>query len=183
MNNDVVTLNNNLNQQGAILSVSGPISQNIIVEIGGTLKEKMKRSAANTKIMHKVFSVIIEQAQNINHYSAEKMVATERTDMDNPGVGILVVGYQEGHYYVSSGNMIDNKNADMIRKKLSRLQHMTKDELKSYYHEQRKTGDISKNNSAGLGFIEIARKVYKPVEFCLKKLNDNKSFFTLKAVI
>lgn len=171
-----------LNQRGIFFCFSGPISQDLLVEIGDTLKNKMKLEETNTSTVTKVFAMFVEQVQNIIHYSAEKI------PLDQPQAelssGIVVVGYDNPHYYVLCGNMVDDETVEKLRQKLTVLQNMTKDELKRYYKEQRKKktpDDDSKG--AGLGFIELARKAVKPIEFDFQKVNADYCFFSLKTII
>jgi hypothetical protein len=39
------------------------------------------------------------------------------------------------------------------------------------------------SRGAGLGFIDMAKKASKPIEFDFRKLNENFSFFSMKTVI
>ncbi|MDM8568683.1 SiaB family protein kinase, partial [Thiotrichales bacterium HSG1] len=84
---------------------------------------------------------------------------------------------------VSCGNMVHNEAVDSIRKQLTRLQVMNKDELKRYYRERRREDIPKDSKGAGLGFIELARKSVKPIEFEVQKIDDNYSFFSLKTTI
>ena len=126
-----------LNRRGIFFCFSGPLSQELLVEIGDTLRNKMKQEEASSSTILKVFSVFVEQAQNIIHYSAERIPPDSP---DNPplGSGIIVVGSEDQHYYVLCGNLIDHEAVATLRDQLTRLQQMNKDELKRYYKEQRK---------------------------------------------
>jgi len=169
-------------QQGSFFCFDGPMSQELMVGIGDALRSKMQLEKVDNSTITKVFAMYIEQTQNIIHYSAEKIPANKRqTEFSN---GIVKVGYNNKQHYVICGNLINNESADFICKQLTKLQKMNKDELKSYYKEQRRK---NKNNyaskGAGLGFIELARKSVNPIEFEVKKVDDNFSFFSLKTVV
>jgi len=173
---------NELDKQGIFLGFSGPISQELLVEIGDTLKNKMKmEEATSSSTRTKVFAMLIEQAQNIIHYSAEK-VQPEHSPATLSS-GIIVVGYNHNHYYVLCGNRVDNNSVEQLRDKLTILQNMNKDELKCYYREQRKQNAPTNSKGAGLGFIELARKSVKPIEFHFQSIDKQFSFFSLKTYI
>jgi len=171
---------NELDHRGIFFSFSGPLSQALLVEIGDALKNKMKSEEADSSTILKVFSVFVEQAQNIIHYSVERVSTLQDENLSS---GILVIGLQEGHYYVLCGNLINHEDVDKLRKLLIMLQKMTKEELKIYYKEQRKKPAPEDSKGAGLGFIELARKAIKPIEFYFQPVDATKTFFSLKTEI
>ncbi len=173
-----------LNTKGIFFCFSGPISQDILVEIGSTLKHKMKMEEASNSTVIRVFSLVVEKAQNIIHYSAEKIPDKEdSTNEDELSLGIIAVGYDNDGYYVLCGNMIKNANVERLRKRLLKIQKMNKDELKKYYREKRKKNVDEYSKGAGLGLIEMAKKASRPIEFNFRKINDTYSFFSSKTVI
>jgi len=177
-----------LNERGIFFCFSGPLSQDLLVEIGSTLKHKMKLEEANSSTIFKLFSMFVEQTQNIIHYSAEKCQSSqteqsEEAELLSLSSGIIVVGYESDHYYVLCGNMVENEIVDQLREKLILLQNMSKEELKRYYKDQRRQEKNENSQGAGLGFIELARKAVKPIEFDFQNINENNSFFTLKTEI
>jgi hypothetical protein len=170
-----------INQQGIFFCFGGPMSQELMVGIGETLRNKMKLDEANSSTIVKVFSMFVEQSQNIIHYSAEKTPPDE--DKSELSSGIIGVGYDAGHYYVLCGNMVKKKAIAPLCEQLTKLQSMSKDELKRYYKEERRKKSRPDSKGAGLGFIELARKSIKPIEFDVKQIDDQFSFFSLKTVI
>jgi len=60
---------------------------------------------------------------------------------------------------------------------------MDRSELKQYYKEKRRNETPESSKGAGLGFIELARKSVKPIEFDVQKIDDEFSFFSLKTTI
>ncbi len=187
MLNNLYHFKKELNERGIFFCFSGPLSQDLLVEIGGTLKHKMKLEEASSSTIFKLFSMFVEQTQNIIHYSAEKCQPSreqsEEAELLSLSSGIIVVGYESDHYYVLCGNMVENEIVDTLREKLILLQNMSKEELKRYYKEQRRQGKNGNSQGAGLGFIELARKAVKPIEFDFQNINENNSFFTLKTEI
>jgi len=160
-------------KQGILLSFYGSFSQELLVEIGETLRNRIKFDNPNKTI--KLFAMFIEQAQNIVRYSTEKTFNKElNCSLSN---GVIVIGYQDDSYYVLCGNQVNKKNIEFITKKLTALHGMDKNELKSYYKEQRKS------LTAGLGFIELARKSVKPIDFDFQSIDEQFSFFSLKTYI
>lgn len=177
MFDNLLNFKDECSKQGVLLSFYGFLSQELLVEIGCTLRFRMEiENIPPTKIT-KIFAMFIEQTQNMVHYSAEKI-----SNIDGGlGNGIVIIGHRDGHYYVLCGNKIDINNIVLLTEKLSVLCDMNKDELKSYYKEQRRKRPLAKG--AGLGFIELARKSTKPIDFNFQPVDEQFSFFSLKTYI
>ncbi len=182
MDNGLFRLKQSFDEKGIFFSLSGPVSQELIVEIGDILKQKMKFEDASKSTILKVFSLLIEQSQNIIHHSVEKIPPKPHND-EVLHFGIITVGFTEGHYYVIAGNLINNKDIDKLENKLKKITIMNQDQLKVYYKSERKKERDQQSKGAGLGFIEIARKACKPLEYRFEKINPDHSYFTLKTVI
>ncbi len=175
ISNELFEFKEECDKHGILLSFYGYFSQELLVEIGDTLRNRMKLDNTNSTKMIKIFAMFIEQAQNIIHYSAEKSFNKElNCSLSN---GVIVVGYQDDLYYVLCGNQIDKKNIELLTKKLTTLHNMNKNELKYYYKKQRKS------LTTGLGFIELARKSVKPIDFDFQSIDEQFSFFSLKTYI
>ncbi|HEX2447368.1 MAG TPA: SiaB family protein kinase [Methyloceanibacter sp.] len=126
--------------------------------------------------------------QNIIRYSAEKAQATLPPAADAKALmeiryGILTIGREGSDYVVCAGNLIERADIDRLNAKLSRIRDMSKDELKVLYKEQLRAEPEMGSKGAGLGFMEIARRASKPLEFDFTQVDANHSFFALKATI
>ena len=69
------------------------------------------------------------------------------------------------------------------RARLSKIRDMSKDELKVLYKEQLRAEPEDGSKGAGLGFMEIARRASKPIEFDFPDFDSDYAFFALKATI
>ncbi len=172
---DLYEFKKDLGKRGVFFCLSGPISQNLVAEIGSTLEQKISLEEASKSTVLRVFSTVVENAQNIMRYSDEKD--------EKLSLGIIAVGHESSHYFVLCGNMVENDKVEILRKKLSKLQTMNRNELKEYYRKQRRQGPPEDSRGAGLGFIDMAKKASKPIEFDFKKIDENFSFFSMKTVI
>jgi len=171
-----------LDSCGIFLSFSGPISQNLMVELGDILKHRMELAEATTPTILRVFSILVEQSQNIIRHSAEKIPEYD-SETEKMMFGTIAVGYKEGKYFVIGGNKIENDDVEKLKEKLTELQQMSKEDLKQSYRQQRKKDAEEGHKGAGLGLIELARKSSEPIEFCFEKIDDEFSFFSLKTLI
>ncbi len=151
-----------LGRQGIFFCFSGPVSQDLLVEFGDILKQKILHGESSNSVALRVFSMVVEQAQNIIHYSAEKCTKNNSTVEDQESsIGIIAVGYEGDHYFVVSGNMIEEENVERLRKRLVKLQKMDRNELKKHYKQERKKGPAITSKGAGLGFYRHGKKIQR----------------------
>lgn len=155
------------------LAFQGIFSQDVLTLLGQTFK----RSPQSEILSKRLFAIVIEMAQNIHHYSAEKQFSEkEKRDI---GIGVVVVGEDEASYIVSSGNYVFRDDADVIRTRSNFISQLTENELKEYYRQQRKAPQRDGKPGANLGFIDMTRKAGKPIGVQLIKVDEEKSFFIL----
>lgn len=166
------------------LTFSGPMSQDLMVEMGEILKAKMKLEGADLSTILKAFSILVELNQNIIRYSAESIAAAPDQKPDTTtGCGIIAIGSENNNYFILSGNVVENEDVARLTEILSCLNAMDDETLKQHYKEQRKKGPDETSKGAGLGFIEVARKTSGPMEFDFSEIDAKRSFFSLKAII
>lgn len=173
---------NDLRNKGIIFCFSGPVSQDTIEGIGGTLKQKMELEDTDLNTTQKVFSIFVEQMQNIVSYSSDRVFPDGRDEGDIRA-GVLVVGQEPGHFYVLCGNRIRQDDVEPIRQQLELLRSLNKDELKKLFRERRKKEPPLHSRGSGLGFIDIARKATQPIEFEFTPVDAGYVFFSIKAVV
>lgn len=184
MTNDLFALKEQIDQQDLFFCFKGPISQSLVAEMGGLLKRKMSLENAKKMAVMRVFGVVVENAQNILRYSAERVVHSIFSPQEQElSIGIIAVGQENGHFFVLSGNAVDNSQVEPLQERLNRLQTMTAEELKTFYLDQRQQDPLPGAKGAGLGLIEMARKASKPLAYDFTPIDVERSFFSLKIVI
>jgi len=167
-----------LDRDGVIFTFCGPISHDIVEGVGVTLKSQLAESEVKQTTAMKVFAVFIEQVQNVINYSQE------RNDFDSDmGMGIIVIGENEGNHFIIGGNKIKASKVPVLKENLTELVAMDKEELKAFYKKKRKLNTSEDSKGAGIGFIEMARKASKPLEFSFEKIDDEYAFFSIEADI
>ena len=177
-----------LHSQGVIFAYSGYVTEPVLSGVGEALKQKLAIDDADTKTLRSVFAVFVEQMQNIIRYSAEKAQsslppASDESALKEIRYGILSIGEEGDDYVVCAGNLVQRSDVERLRARLTRIRDMSKDELKALYKEQLRADPEEGSKGAGLGFMEIARRASKPIEFDFTNVDANHAFFALKATI
>jgi hypothetical protein len=79
-----------------------------------------------------------------------------------------------------TGKFIPTNKIANIKSKIDNINSMEKAELKKLYKEILYNGEFSDKGTAGLGFVEIARKTGQKLSYEFHKINDEYSYFTLQ---
>ncbi|MBF0100336.1 MAG: hypothetical protein HQK77_05440 [Desulfobacterales bacterium] len=185
MLNDLCVFQKNLKNKGVFFAFSGPLSQQVIIDISNIIKKRITMEHESTYTNLRVLSIVIELAQNIAKYSSETIFdETTPNIKENFRCGIILIGKKDNEYFVVSGNNIQNQKIEPLSSSLNSLLQMNKESLKQFYKEQRRKGPSMVGRlGAGLGFIEIARKVNRPFEFAFNTIDEDTSFFSFTATV
>lgn len=179
---DLHDLYQNIKNKKIIFCYCGPISQETIEGIGHTLRLDLKIEKTRMGISQAIFSIFIEQMQNILNYSVDTVVKDAQVEKELR-VGVLVIGQEDDEFYVYCGNKIFNEDVQNIQDRIDEVSGLEKDRLKALYKERRKMEFKEGSKGAGLGLIEMARKSGKPIQYSFKHLNKEFSFFTIKVTV
>jgi hypothetical protein len=183
---DLFELRSLLHKRGIIFAYSGYVTEPVLSGVGEALKRKLAIDDADTKTLRSVFAVFVEQMQNIIRYSAETLwqdPESETSPSTEIRHGILTIGKEGGEYVVYSGNLVRRTDVERLRERLTKIRDMSKDELRAMHKERLRSGPEEGSKGAGLGFMEIARRASKPIEFDFVDVDARHSFFSLKATV
>lgn len=180
---DLLQLRQMLAAADILICFNGPFSQSLIEEIGTAIRKHLENDVAKSTLLD-VFSVYIEQTQNIRNY-AQRKAQQDAAAAAVFNAGTVVIGRSDGHYVVASGNVIAAADLPGLLERLDRLRALDKPALRTLFKEQmRQTPPAdSDTGGAGLGLIDMARKTRQPLTYQLRPLSDGQQFFTLIATI
>ena len=181
MSIDLLEIQKVLQNYGVLINFSGRFTQAIIEELGDAVKKYLEDDSMSQGDTYNVFSVFIEQTQNIRNYSIRKSSTAIGERIANSG--IITIGRSEDGYFVASGNLIDNQDVAGLTAKFEELAGLDKIALKKRYKEEMRKPILSESDGAGLGIIDMARRAKKPVKYTFAHLDDEVSFFTLEVYV
>jgi len=184
----LMDLRSMLHTQGVIFAYSGYVTEPVLSGVGEALKQKLTIDDADTKTLRSVFAIFVEQMQNMIRYSAEMVhtqppPASDAVALMEIRYGILTIGREGDDYVVCAGNLILRTDVERLRARLSKIRDMSKEELKVLYKEKLRADPEQGSKGAGLGFMEIARRATRPIEFDFADIDGDHAFFALKATI
>ena len=173
-----------LNDKKVSLIYSGPLWAEGIGGLAGTLKSRFEFDKLPLETSQGVFSVFVEQMNNMLMYSAEKKKFEIAEETIESPKGTFIMGKDGKNYFIQTGNVMKTEKVELVKKRLDHLNTLNKQELRDFYKEQLKLSDSnSESKGAGLGFIEIARRISSKIEYSFTPYDEGLTFFSLYVTI
>lgn len=180
---EMIHLRKILSKEGVVFCYSGYMTENILLSIGSAIKQKLDKNKTDKKVARGVFSVFVEQVQNIIRYSMEKDPSEENDD-SGLRYGLLMVGCDtNNNYFVSCGNLIEHKDVTRLTTNLEHIKSLDAEQLKTLHKETLRGETPEYSKGAGVGFIDIARHAKRGFDFSFTTYSEEYAFFSIKAHI
>jgi len=164
---------------------SGPLWAEGIDGMAEFLQKRLDMDDMPLSASQAVFSVFVEQMNNMLMYSADKEkrehAETKPAETSN---GIFVMGSHDKSYYVQTGNVIRNSSVGLLKERIDYLNTLDKKELRQLYKEQMKAENVNpESRGAGLGLTEIARRATSKIEYEFIPYGEGLSYFTMYVTV
>ena len=162
-----------------IIAFEGNVTHQVMKAVTSVVEDKLDEDDEGEAIQRKVYHIMVECLQNINRHA----VPFYSTENDYPGRGAILVTKKDDYYAVKTVNLIKIKHAKELESFLNLINPLPEDALNEMYKSQLTTGHLSDKGGAGLGFIDIRRKVGSKFEFEFVEHDGETSFFVFKVII
>jgi len=161
------------------LVYEGEITHQITKAFTSLTESNMAKEEESNSVQKKVFHVMVECLQNISKHAD----SFGSDDFLFAGRGIFMVSKGDEEYHVTTGNVIENTKKEELSRILDHINVLDKEGLKQLYKTQMREGRLSEKGGAGLGFIDIARKTGRRLEYHFLSIDEETSFFILTSTI
>lgn len=161
------------------LVYEGEITHQITKAFTSLTESNMAKEEESNSVQKKVFHVMVECLQNISKHAD----SFGSDDFLFAGRGIFMVSKGEIEYHVTTGNVIENSKIVELTKILDYINTLDKEGLKELYKTQMREGRLSEKGGAGLGFIDIARKTGRKLDYHFLPISEDSHFFILTSTI
>jgi len=181
MKMDIEQYNEMLNKNNIRVIYSGPIWSDGIDGMAEMMKKRLEFDDTPYTAAKSVFSIFVEQINNMMMYSAEKEKKKNADSRETEiAKGVFVLGFQGDTYFIQTGNLVTNSNAEILKKRIDHLNSLDKKQLRQYHKERLNAeNDNPESQGAGIGLIEIARRSASPIEYSLNPRGDKMQYFTM----
>lgn len=177
---DLLKRYKNIYDTNIILMYKGEVTFDLVTSIIETLDGRIAELEKDRIVKKKFYGAATECIQNLYHHMDEVADDSEQIDMYDSKSGLLLVTARKNFYNIMTGNFIPNDKINIIRSKLDNINTLDKDGLKKLYKEILYNGEFSDKGTAGLGFVEIARKTGQKLSYEFHTVNDDYSYFTFQ---
>ncbi|MBW6497326.1 MAG: SiaB family protein kinase [Bacteroidales bacterium] len=158
-----------------ILAFNGDFNQDTIVSLGEVVRNEVS-ATSNAALARRAFTVFVEMAQNILHYSLERGIAGQ-------GRGRFLLLQASDGFHLLTFNLISTDQMDYLKRRIGEINRMGPDELKSSYLSKRRQRVPEKKGGAGLGLMDIARRSGMPLGIGFLAEGEGKLRFYLRTII
>lgn len=172
---NIYTLFTNLHSDNLSFIYQGSFSDIITERIIDISESTISSKQEQAKISNKVSFLLAECFQNVIRYGDYSM-----GNSLSESSGIFVTRNIGKSYFISSANLIANKDVAGLKKKLEEINTLTPEELKKLYIDVLTNNERTNKGGAGLGLIEMARKSGQKLEFDFEEIDKEFSYFYLQ---
>lgn len=164
-----------------ILSFKGAITKELLSSIYDIMESRLDKMSDEPQRKKKFYHILVESLQNIFHHmeriNGDSGAAREREAM-------FMVGYKpESGYRILTGNFLRSEEVKLLQEKLEHINSLSAEELREHYRAKLSTTELSERGGAGLGFIDMARKSGKKLEYNFQAVEPGYHFFTFSVTI
>ncbi|MEQ9287736.1 MAG: SiaB family protein kinase [Cyclobacteriaceae bacterium] len=177
---DLLRRYKNIYDTNIIMMYKGEVTFDLITSIIETLEERIGELETDRIIKKKFYGTATECIQNLYHHMDEVADDTNQISTYDSKSGLLMVTARKKFFNIMTGNFIPNEKINDIKSKLDKINTLEKDDLKKLYKEILYNGEFSNKGTAGLGFVEIARKTGQKLSYEFHRVNDDYSYFTFQ---
>lgn len=153
----------------------GTITKELIELVVEALEQSVTNLEDNRKVRRKITNVFIEVFQNIGYHGV-KDPAFSSSDM-------VIVLSMPKFYKIGSTNLVKKADREILESKITEINAASPDELRDMYKDGLSNNEMSEKGTAGLGFIDIARKSGQKLYCEFEDANDEFSFFHFETKI
>ena len=177
---DYLRLYKNIYDSNIMLMYKGELTFDLVSSVIESLENRIAEIELDKKVIRKFYSAATECIQNLYHHMEEVKADNETIASYDSKSGLLLVTARDKYFSILTGNFIPNYKIDSLKDRLDKINSLEKDELRALYKEILNNGEFSDKGTAGLGFVEIARKTGQKLSYKFQPVNDEYSYFTLQ---
>ncbi|MDR0248899.1 MAG: SiaB family protein kinase [Oscillospiraceae bacterium] len=182
---DIRQYNDMLKANNVSVIYSGPIWANGIDGMAEMVLKRLEFEELPRSLSMSVFSIFVEQINNMMFYSAEKELHTGAGgDTEEVSRGVFVLGVDGDAYFLQSGNVVTDSSAAILKERIDHINSMSKQELRQYSKQLLNADDsLPGSKGAGIGLVEIARRSTDPIRYIFEPYEQSLQYFTMYATV
>lgn len=172
----------NIYDQNIILIYKGELTFDLVTAMIGTLEERLEELEQDRKVKKKFYNVATECIQNL-YYHLDEVGPTgmEAVNSYDAKSALIMISARKRFYSLQTGNYVPTDKVKGIQDRLESINSVSPEELRALYKKVMAEQEFSDKGTAGLGFIDIARKTGgQKLRYKFQEVNAKVSYFTLQ---
>ena len=170
---EAVNYHRKMISENILIIHKGDFSQDSIFPVLQIIEQNLQKEKKDSVSKKKIFHILVELLQNVSHHCLKEGTKKE---------GIFMIGESKEHFIINTGNFIRNEEVDKLKEHLDYINGLNGKELKDFYLSKLRERNIPNNGGAGIGLIDIARRLISPLNYSIKKIDDMKSFLSINII-
>lgn len=172
-------LNGLMEGDDVLMSKEGLITKSDILHILPEIETLLDKFDTSKIIKRKIVNIAIESLQNLQiHSYLDKTNKYQHKPL-------FVLSKKGEDFYVSIGNLVDNKEIHYLKDKIVKINSLNNEEVKYLYSVIMKQTFVkfSDKGGAGLGLVDMKKKSGHPLQYHFSPIDADVSYFMLKVKI
>jgi hypothetical protein len=162
-----------MSENNIYLIWSGHVSADVEREVLSFAETRLVEEDVELNLRRRVFSVLVEILENLSKYSPGKEPEKEF------GMPIAMIRYDDSVYSLTTGNLIENKNIEVLKGKIEIINKHDKVGLKELFRNSISGLTVKSETTGTMGLIDMARKSGSKLDYQFENINDLYSYFML----
>jgi len=160
-----------------LLAFKGDITPEILSNTLNIVESKLECINVKAAVKKRVYHLLVESLQNLYHHSDTP------TDIEgineNEKFGCFILSLLDDKFRISTANLIQKKQKEYLEERISKINSLSKDQLRDLYKTTLNNDTFSDKGGGGLGLMDIARKTGNKLDYKFSAINDNCYFYRL----
>ena len=179
---DYLSIYEKMHDNNIMLTFKGEVTFDLINSMLKIIESRLDMIEGDLKTRKKVYNVLVECLQNHVHH-IDNIDAGEEENPYHSKTALLMITTNTDGYHVVTGNYILNDKIERLKNWLDEINSVSPEELRDLYKKILNNEQFSDKGTAGLGFIDIARKSGQKLIYAFQPVNDKLSFFSFQITI
>lgn len=191
---DALRFHDELLGRDLISAYSGPVTDDLLSGFGLAMRAKLALDETEGRIARSMFSVLVEQVQNIIRYSSEVQFPAGAQDPPDSAsrpessamalrFGLVLVGKRsDGAHFVSCSNLIASSQVAELDAAIGRLRGIDRKALGAMIKQALREEPPPGSRGAAAGWLTVAREATGGFDYGFFPVHGtDKSYFTFRA--
>jgi hypothetical protein len=170
----ISTLHKMLNEENVLIIFNSYFNQESLMSLLNIIE---KQVVEKLNMKKRIYHTMVEMFQNIIQHGDDYKQTTEGK------AGLFYISENDQEYMLNTGNYISNNKIPILTEKLEHVNSLSFEDLEEFYNLRLLDFEIDTAKEAGLGIIDIRLKTDGILEYNFLKINEEYSFYTLRAKI